>query len=728
MKFIAQPYYDLNQVKIFSLPGANLVSTIDLVSPGSGPNGVVLFQDPSAGTSLMFVSFDMVTSGAVDLYTFDASLQTATFQKSIAPDDPAVGMAIQPGTGDLFIATFGTGSGQGGVLRYTRASGYTTKTQYISFTSGPNNAAKFCANLAFDPRGRLWMTTFDGGGQFLICFTDLTSTTATSDRFVKFSNGGFTFAATKVLTLPGSSASAPSNLFLLSQPEGIAFDPLGNLWLANNDDDFQVNGGRQGTLVSFSQATLETALAAAMKLPLNLTADGYRGTQSFPTGDTGIAMYYMAGARFGGLFFDGFTLYLNDQSDQTQPGFDPSNAVVWKAETDLLPVISTDAFPPNSFVPSGITTRYPGNGTMAVFSSATPSLLIRDTATDTGVEPDTAAGIFLWESPDIGVTNSSIGGLPPPNSVSPTSLNLVSDETILAGSAFVYVRVANIGTIDTSGTEILKVYWAKGSAGLNWPAPWDGSRFDTMGAMLAFGGLVGVQKLGLISPGHETVFQIPWPHAPNSALFGVKDTHFCLIARIETASVYPFGMHSPEQVNGVGETALAANVRSNSRIGWRNVAIIGTASMRQGPDGRAHVELGILGANHASVEGKFAFLIETLNEHGRPADLGGVVHLQADGPTLRRLLEAKLAEQHIRFLGDGRFHLLNPAEALRQIHLDAGDVLPFHVEYTPAEDVKHFAVRVIQYSHDRGGLHVVGGQTFVVGKVKGFPAREAKHY
>src|SRR5271165_7044141 len=120
MKFIAQPYYSANVVKIYSLPGATLQSTITLNPAGSGPNCVVLYQD-SASVFYLFVSFDLGSSGAIDVYKF-TSISDLTANPPTLPaatrltlTNSVVGLAIHPGTGDLYAATFSDGDGAGGV-------------------------------------------------------------------------------------------------------------------------------------------------------------------------------------------------------------------------------------------------------------------------------------------------------------------------------------------------------------------------------------------------------------------------------------------------------------------------------------------------------------------------------------------------------------------------------------------------------------------------------------
>lgn len=720
MKFIAQPYYSDNVIRIYSLSGATLQSTITLNAAGSGPNCALLYQD-SASVFYLFVSFDLGSSGAVDVYKFTSindlignppTLPAAT---RLTLTNSAVGLAVQPGTGDLYVATFSNGDGKGGVFCYTKASGYSAVSQFSSYVDAYNDVAFYCANLAFDLHGNLWMTTFqDGvlGNQFLICYTQVDTNPGSSAKFFKINNGATSFST--VTTLPGSAVPAPGPMVPFSQPEGIAFDPLGNLWLANNNDDFQTNGyapnGKSnGTLLKISSSWINNNLlnSAYLSGAVSLTADGYGGTRTITSNDAGVTVYYLNGAKFGGLFFDGFRLYVNDQG----------NGAVWQFDTSS--VLST-----TTFKSSGVNTTYPGNGTMAVFDTTPASLLVRDVTGDTGAEPDAAiTGGVAWESPDIGVTQTSVlSGLPLPNTPATSGLTaLASDSTITGGStAFVYVRVTNTGSADTKGMEVLKVYWAKASAGLNWPSPWDGLQLDSSASKPVLGGVIGAQVLGTIQPGTATIFEFPWAAVPNSTLYSVNDQHFCLLARIETSSVYPFGMTFPEQTNGAGETALINNVENNSKIGWRNVAIVGVAAgMSPGP-----IRLGVLAANHSAEASNVRFAVETLNRDGKPAQIAGKVEVQAEGTTLKRLLATQFKENVFRHLGDSRFHLQDIARGIENIHLRPTEVLPFHVEFTPQEDVRDFAVRVVQYADSDGASKVVGGQTFVVGTVEGFPVRK----
>jgi hypothetical protein len=72
--------------------------------------------------------------------------------------------------------------------------------------------------------------------------------------------------------------------------------------------------------------------------------------------------------------------------------------------------------------------------------------------------------------------------------------------------------------------------------------------------------------------------------------------------------------------------------------------------------------------------------------------------------------------------------LLDLERGLENIHLEPSETLPFTVEFTPEEEVRDFAIRVIQYLDRDGSQKVVGGQTFVVGEVEGFPVREKERF
>ena len=119
-------------------------------------------------------------------------------------------------------------------------------------------------------------------------------------------------------------------------------------------------------------------------------------------------------------------------------------------------------------------------GLLLPFLSAQDAF-IRDNPSDTGIEPNPSTGP-MWTSPDIWVRrNPDPNWVPYPHpTASPTwtpqpHQNPEYRERDFAQPNYVYVRVTNRGTSATSGTERLRVYWAKASTGLNWPNHWTGA-------------------------------------------------------------------------------------------------------------------------------------------------------------------------------------------------------------------------------------------------------------
>lgn len=188
--------------------------------------------------------------------------------------------------------------------------------------------------------------------------------------------------------------------------------------------------------------------------------------------------------------------------------------------------------------------------------SATADNYIQDTPEDIGNEPNNESDRF-YISEDIWVRTHRDG----------ITNQEHQNPTYSAGTPmYVYVRVRNRGCA-SSVSENVRLYWAKASTGLSWPAPWDGS-VSVSGAVM--GGSIGMQPTGVIPGGDYTVLEYTWNSVPNPAdyaSFGADQTHFCLLARLEDSD----GMTSAETGN------LAQNVKNNNNIAWKNIDIAGSA-------------------------------------------------------------------------------------------------------------------------------------------------------
>jgi len=112
--------------------------------------------------------------------------------------------------------------------------------------------------------------------------------------------------------------------------------------------------------------------------------------------------------------------------------------------------------------------------------NAAPDLYMKDTPADTGVEPNPDPGA-MYVTQDIWVRQNAISGYQPyPYVADPAWLTAVGTlhqnpeyrDPKYSKPNYVYVRVRNRGSTASSGTERLRVYWAKASTGLSWPNQW----------------------------------------------------------------------------------------------------------------------------------------------------------------------------------------------------------------------------------------------------------------
>lgn len=106
------------------------------------------------------------------------------------------------------------------------------------------------------------------------------------------------------------------------------------------------------------------------------------------------------------------------------------------------------------------------------------TVYMKDTPADTGAEPNPDTGP-MWVSQDIWVRNSPDPGYTPypfaagsPPWTFPAHQNPVYRDPLKSTPNYVYVEVRNDSAVASTGTERLRVYWAKASTGLAWPSQW----------------------------------------------------------------------------------------------------------------------------------------------------------------------------------------------------------------------------------------------------------------
>jgi hypothetical protein len=653
-QILAQPYFRDKKVRFYPTTNPNAATplfTLDLSSEITGTSfgiNAVVFHNSKL---FIAVANDNGDQGLVlvynyaDFYPTKVKNASAVLKFGVANGLSAAGMAVNPDNGDLYIPTFHASGSTGGIYVYSAASNYTVVNHFSDFND--DSVAQICANLAFDGKGNLWMTTWsadnDPAHHFLIAYKGLSK-----NAFYKITN-----ASSKAYTAHDVD-DGPIQVHLLSAPEGIAFDPSGNLWLGNNNDFARTNNLGEGTLVKFSKAWIDTLLAQPS------------GTFTVPATDVDVK--HIPSGKLGGLLFDGTTLFINDQG-QNEGGSFTANGVVWKWDV-------TAPFNSTNFSSSGIHTTSPGNGGASLLQ---PFFVMADTATDKGIEPDTTT-TRPWQSPDITISSDQ-----------PNQLVDVS------------VSVRNKGMMDSAGTEQLKLYWAKASAGLAWPAPWDDTVHDATGETM--GRLIGTKTLPVISAGGSHSATFPWT-TPDPTKYTIGDGHFCLLARIESSSRPPYGMTFPELDNLFVQNAL-----NNSRIAWVNIHIVNPAG------GMVRAGGGVILANHTAKPMNASITLELLGADGKPMDpRQGSLLLTARGTAQEKLS----GHRELENLGDGVFRVINVSLPIENIRLEPGEMMNVQAEFITEQRLKGAALTVTQSEQTGGLANIIGGQTFVYGHVAGF--------
>ena len=183
----------------------------------------------------------------------------------------------------------------------------------------------------------------------------------------------------------------------------------------------------------------------------------------------------------------------------------------------------------------------------------TVDLWMKDDAADIGTQPYPKP--VFWNSPDIWVSSTPGGAVINPDYGSP---------------AYVNVRVRNKSLTTASCGGTLTLQWAKASSALTWTSPWFGTNFYNAFPM---GGSIVAQTIPDIPANSSVTLSYNWT-VPNPANYSNPGNHdwdpgrFCFLARIETATAYPYGMTFPEVLNN-----LKLNVDNNNNIAMKNVDV-----------------------------------------------------------------------------------------------------------------------------------------------------------
>lgn len=288
--------------------------------------------------------------------------------------------------------------------------------------------------------------------------------------------------------------------------------------------------------------------------------------------------------------------------------------------------------------------------------SPAPDLWMQDNADDVGAEPDASTNP-MWISDDIWVRNVA-DGLTNQDHQNPNG-----EQT-----NYVYVRVRNrgcAGAAAQSGT--LKLYWAKASSSLSWPAPWDGS----VASPALMGGLVGSQAVS-VNGGDTEIVEFAWtpPDPSDYAAFGADKAHFCLLARIETSATAPFGMSFAETAN------LYANVQNNNNIVWKNISIVDTDG-----DGARYADVVI--GRFTRERRATRLLFRTPKRRGFSLFDWGHLMVEFRGEALLEWVKEGVKGDGFERLQDGRLFIARAGAEVVGPPLKPGSFGTVHVQFVP---------------------------------------------
>lgn len=183
-------------------------------------------------------------------------------------------------------------------------------------------------------------------------------------------------------------------------------------------------------------------------------------------------------------------------------------------------------------------------------------LLVRDSDSDYGQESIISSSV-TWNSPDIWVRNQPDG----------KRIRKHQNPTYSANNNtnFIYVRVYNRGCSTSSGNDVLKLYWAKASTSLKWPADWDGTTTFPYGPLV--GAPAGEITIPQLQRGEDVILEIPW-QVPNPSMYydmNQNPWNFSLLARIES---------DDDPMTYLETVYLIDNVISNNNIAYKSLNVI----------------------------------------------------------------------------------------------------------------------------------------------------------
>jgi DNA-binding beta-propeller fold protein YncE len=216
-------------------------------------------------------------------------------------DNDYVGCAFN-GAGELFAVSGNYGDNR--LYKYASTSAAAARTDF-----GNAGMTSYLSNIAFDAAGNVWVTDY------------------LNSRVIVFNPAGTEYrvfvAPFNAIVPANSNAALDATVnYVLSKPEGMAFDAAGNLWIGNNNDN---GANTHGTLVKISPTIQNQLLAQAASSSLDISAIASPNVSVYnlPSPAMGSSDCFGIGAaaraQCGGLLIDKSNgkLYVSEQQGNT---------------------------------------------------------------------------------------------------------------------------------------------------------------------------------------------------------------------------------------------------------------------------------------------------------------------------------------------------------------------------------------------------------------------------
>lgn len=313
-KALVVPEFSNGLVKLYIPTSATTITadanyTIDLASL---PNGLATAGSPNCTALLGNDLFITITAANQRIYRFpnyltDPATAIAGVSQVTNIGNDYVGLAFDA-NGNLYTSEGDYLNTR--IVKYTSADNYATRIDL-----GNGLITSYFANIAFDAAGNLWATDYYNNRVIAIASSDLSTPDA---NFHVLSSNSTNWNANNghvENTIGSLQINAVASAF--SQPEGIAFDSNGRLWIANNNDS---HTNEAATLVRISTSLQNQILNSLNPLDAdpNLTnsINGYQ-VWNVPSSASGTS-------QLGGLQIDQTIerLYVNEQVSGSGLWFD----------------------------------------------------------------------------------------------------------------------------------------------------------------------------------------------------------------------------------------------------------------------------------------------------------------------------------------------------------------------------------------------------------------------